>query len=165
MKKIIAMILCAAAVLSLGAGAFAGNAVGIWGVWTSSDLIENGRQYYGRNAVDWNTSSCWIEGAAGYGVGESIYLEFDGYYNVRSFSVVIGWAVSDQMFKQNSRPKEVCIEFSSGDCFIVDFSNNSSVQSFRLPWTVYAEWAEITIMDVYKGDCSDTCISEITFYE
>ena len=72
MKKIIAMILCAAAVLSLGAGAFAGNAVGIWGVWTSSDLIENGRQYYGRNAVDWNTSSCWIEGAAGYGVGESI---------------------------------------------------------------------------------------------
>ncbi len=165
MKKIIAVVLCVAAVLSLGAGAFAGNAVGIWSVWTSSDLIENGRQYYGSNAVDWNTSTCWVEGAKGYGEDEVIYLEFDGYYNVRSFSIVIGWAVSDRLYRHNSRPARVCMEFSSGDCFIVDFSDNSSVQSFALPWTVCADWVEITIMDVYRGDCSDTCISEITFYE
>ena len=137
---------------------------GIGMVSASSELVEDGKRYEAGYAVDGDLSTCWAEGADSYGVGEAITVEFDQKYEIKGLSFVSGWAASEELFRYNSRPKTLEVTFSEGDVFRIDLKDSSAVQNVNLPVTVKADRAEIVIMDVFAGDCKDTCISEIAFY-
>ena len=100
MRRIISVLLSVVIVFSVNAFAFAdasisrrssyatdkySGKIGIASVYASSELIYEGKTFRAGYAVDNDTSTCWQEGAYGWGVGETITLQFDGYYDVRIY--------------------------------------------------------------------------------
>ncbi len=183
MKKLISVFLCVTLLIALGVSAFAATAtkkdrpllksvnpgpIPVGAVYASSELVENGRRYEAKNAVDGDLSSCWIEGADGYGTGETLTIFFNGIYDVSRFSIAAGWAADDNVYNMNAKPKVINMYFSSSPdmYYEVELDRTSSVQTLWIDER-NVSWVIIEIADVYKGDDGvyDTCLSEITFYE
>ncbi len=104
-RRFIAGILSILLVMSLRASAFAGSIskesnsatprrqyglLPIRDVFASSELIENRLVYKAKNTVDGKTSTCWVEGGSGYGIGETITLYLNGRYDVSKLSITGG---------------------------------------------------------------------------
>ena len=170
-RRLISGILSILIVLSLGTSAFAGGiskesnsavsrrqygVLPIRDVFASSELIENGLVYKAGNAVDGKTSTCWVEGGSGYGIGESITLYLNGRYDVSKLS-----------FNLNARPAVLYVYFSSSpnEHYRIVMDNTSSTQSFMID-EKNVDWVRFEIREVYQGQKGvyDTCISEITLY-
>ena len=116
--------------------------------------------------MDNDTSTCWQEGAYGWGIGETITLSFDGYHDVRKMSFVIGYTKSNGAYDRNGRPSQLNVLFSSGDEFTVWLDDMAAWQTLSLPYVVSARWVQFEIAGVYRGTTyNDTCISEIALYE
>ena len=144
------------------------SAIPIASAVASSELIENGLRYRAEQAVDGKISTCWVEGASGYGEGQTITLYLDGIHNVSKISIAAGWTINDQLFYKNARPKTLYVYFSSlpYEHYEVKLDNTMSVQSIDVDER-NVSWVRFELGDVYKGEKGvyDTCISEITLYE
>ena len=181
-RRLISGILSILIVLSLGTSAFAGGiskesnsavsrrqygVLPIRDVFASSELIENGLVYKAGNAVDGKTSTCWVEGGSGYGIGESITLYLNGRYDVSKISITGGWAINSELFNLNARPAVLYVYFSSSpnEHYRIVMDNTSSTQSFMID-EKNVDWVRFEIREVYQGQKGvyDTCISEITLY-
>ena len=136
-------------------------------VYASSELIEDGLVYVAENAVDGKTGTCWVEGADGYGVGETITLFLDGTYDVSKLSITGGWAISSELFDHNAKPAVLYAYFSSSpnEHYRITLDETSSTQSFEIE-EENVKWVTFEIREVFQGKKGvyDTCISEITLY-
>ena len=181
-RRFFAGILSMLLVMSLGVSAFAGGiskesnsaparrqygVLPIRDAYASSELIENGLVYKAANAVDGKTSTCWVEGGSGYGIGESITLHLNGRYDVSMLSITGGWAINSELFNLNARPSVLYVYFSSSpnEHYRINMDNTSSTQSFQVN-EKNVDWVKFEIREVYQGKKGvyDTCISEITLY-
>ena len=162
--RLIAVILCAAAVMSLGTAAFADvrvsekgkssnqsvsslqyGAIPVKKASASSVLVETvggyTYSYPAGNAVDGDISTAWIEGAKGAGAGETwgqtLLLEFDGVYNVSRIDFWLGWARTKELFEKNKKPWSLEVTFSNGETYTLEFDNLSYKETVRAPQTWY----------------------------
>ena len=183
MKRLMMLFLTISLILALGITAEAGGItkesnsaseaargygkISIKEVYATSELIENGLKYKAENAVDGKTSTCWVEVADGYGVGENIVLVLDGIYDVSKVSITGGWAINKELFDLNAKPAVMYVYFSSSpnEHYRITLDETSSTQSFMLNER-NVEWVAFEIREVYQGKKGvyDTCVSEITLY-
>ena len=144
------------------------DAIPVEEVYATSELIENGLRYKAEQAADGKTSTCWVEGADGYGIGESITLYLDGSHTVSRIAIAAGWTINDELFNLNAKPKTLNVYFSSlpDKHYELTLDKTMSTQSFAV-YESDVRWVTFEIVDVYKGEkgVNDTCISEITLYE
>ncbi|MBR1752271.1 MAG: protein kinase [Ruminococcus sp.] len=131
-----------------------------------SDTV-NGQYYtYGaENAVDGDIMTCWSEGAADEGIGESItvYPEEDE-VTIDTLYIANGIMTSETAYRYNNRVKRCRLEFSDGTLYEAAFPDNYSKQPTELvfPEELTVSWVTITIVEVYEGEkYDDTCIAEI----
>jgi hypothetical protein len=128
----------------------------------TSELKLTGFEYPAFNAADGNPSTAWAEAAEGSGIGEKLTVTFPVSRHVSEVRVLPGYAKTEALFRKYNRPKVLDVEFSDGTKTTLSLADEPSLQ--RFPVSVDAEWAKVTIADVYKGTTRDeTYLSEIEF--
>ncbi|MBO4319322.1 MAG: hypothetical protein J5857_02515 [Treponema sp.] len=108
----------------------------------------------------WNYSHIpWVEGVKGYGINETISIEFKD--PVYGFSILNGYADVQNMklFKENSRVKKLKVEDLTNKLeYVMDFEDKVYFNYMELKKP--SKSIKLTILDVYKGTkYQDTCIS------
>ena len=85
-------------------------------LWASSVLTETIKgktvDYPPENLFDSDPSTAWVEGVKGYGKGENLLILTNKI--ISGFSMVNGFAKSEQLFSRNSRVRELSVSFVCG---------------------------------------------------
>ena len=139
---------------------------------------QGGVSYEVGNAHDLSYGTAWVEGAEGYGIGESITYHFPPHTpRITEVNVVNGYVKSERLWRDNSRVKTLLM-YVDGEAYAeLHLADTREVQSFtveplghgdRADWTSLVEkgWWTIRfeIAEVYEGDrYEDTAITEIYF--
>ncbi len=136
------------------------------GVSASSELAEANVVHSASRTMDGDKNTAWVEGADGQGYGQSIRFDFNNVYLVSGIRIRAGYHKNDDIYYKNSRPKEICMEYSDGASEILylnDAGLTEQVLTFSRP--VETSMVNLIIESVYPGvKYEDTCISEITFF-
>lgn len=114
--------------------------------------------------VDGDLSTSWQEGVDGYGIGESIRLDFDGEHQVCGFTFWLGNWRGDSWYAENGVPKLLNIYI--GDTVLtVEFPHEKECQYVALSEPVTASYVMFEISSAYEGSkYDDTCIAEIKIH-
>lgn len=119
------------------------------------------------NVFDGNTSTCWAEGASGYGIGEGISFTIATFGRSSiTMKIYSGYHKSSERYRQNGRPKDTTISVD-GIPQTHTFSDVMSPEEITIGGLDGRAFVTIgiTIDSVYSGSkWSDTCISEIQVY-
>ena len=116
-------------------------------------------------AIDGDTKTCWAEGVKGYGIGESITVNFNSTYRVNGMNIWTGHQKTEDLFYKNARPMTVRITGSDGSNDIYNLNDMLGVQriNFRKPMDV--NYIKITVEKIAPGNkYEDTCIAEVSFF-
>ena len=131
----------------------------------SSYLNENGIEYTPQKMnTKIGDGNCWVEGAAGQGIGETFTIKYmSNYLPIETIHISIGYVSHDKphLYKQNSRPKKIELSVADKYAVQVDLEDTPNFQAIRLPKSLAgSEELAITILDVYEGTrYEDTCIN------
>ena len=137
----------------------------------SSELDESdlGLDHSGAMVCDGTLTNAWCEGVSGYGEGEWVKLEFDGSYAISSMDIYAGYHKSNQLYYENSRPKEILIVFEEPDgsttseTMVLEDEFEMQICSFEM--IHYASSVTIQIQSTYHGTTfEDTLITEVAFH-
>ena len=130
---------------------------------SSSTLTDEYGTYHNYHICDDDSSTAWVEGVDGDGLGEWIALIKHDSVTLNKIEIHNGYKKSDKTYFRNNRLKTALIEFSDGSSFNYNFEDEySKVDIIELPNPVSTYYIKLTIVDVYKGDAfQDTCITEI----
>ncbi len=137
---------------------------------------QHGLTYRAENAGDLTYKTAWIEGAKGYGVGESVIFTFPP-TNPRITTVKIanGYTKTEKAWKENSRVKQLDLYVNEKLYAQLMLQDTRDEQVFSVGEIGYADrkadlstrrniQLRFEIVDYYPGDkYQDTAISEITF--
>lgn len=127
----------------------------------SSFLTEGKVEYKASNVGSLTLETSWVEGAKGFGIGETInFEEFFG----NGLYFFNGYVSFDKphLYKDNSRVKKIKFtDFVTGEEFIFDLEDTPNPQELSLPkekkWNLKME-----ILEVYEGKkYKDTCIHSL----
>ena len=148
-------------------------------VTASSFLQAQGaNNYKPRNAHDLNYKNAWVEGVAGYGIGE--YLEYHFAANsppITEIIVVNGYVKSRAAWKNNSRVKQLKVYLDNKPFALLNLEDKIARQGFKLdPIGNHSrsensvnprkkDWIlKFEIVEVYPGlKYDDVVLSEIYF--
>jgi len=152
---------------------------GTKGVSGSSFLQSQGTNTYApSNAHDFSYKNAWVEGVAGYGVGEYLEYSFGGISpRITEIIVVNGYIKSAKAYRSNSRVKKLKVYVDDKPYAILNLRDIRSAQYFKVEplgtsdrsdWKAMEalpDWKlKFEILEAYKGDkYDDTAISEIYF--
>jgi len=145
----------------------------------TSSLKNSGNiTYLAENIHDLSYETAWVEGAIGYGFGESITYRFKPENPlITKIIIVNGYVKSEQIWRENSRVKKLKMYVNEEPFAILNLEDSRAEQTFTfkplgtadtkdwdemkaLPkWTIRFEIVEVYIGDKYD----DTAISEIYF--
>jgi hypothetical protein len=133
---------------------------------SSVRLAVQANTYYAANAMDGKSSTAWIEGATGPGVGEWIRFDFDREINLHRIVIQPGYFKGPQVWAQNNRLAKVTAQFSDGSSRVLTFDDRMESQRFDVG-SVKTRWVRLVIASVYEGTDpgpnDDTALSEIAF--
>jgi len=116
------------------------------------------------SVVDDDLATSWQEGKDGYGIGESIQLDFDGMHQIRGFALWLGNWRSDSLYAENCVPKMLNI-YIDERVVTVEFPQEKTCQYVVFSEPVPADFVMIEISSVYAGSkYDDTCIAEVMVY-
>lgn len=139
-------------------------------VTASSFLKSQGdNNYRPENAHDLSYKTAWVEGTAGYGIGENLVYHFAGSApRINKIMVINGYIKNPKTWKDNSRVKKLKVYINDKEFAIFNLEDLMGEQTFDVPllgkysdekWTLKFE-----ILEVYKGDkYDDVAITEIYF--
>ena len=134
-------------------------------VYATSSLSEYDMTHSPNRVIDGNTSTAWVEGVKGNGLGESVAFLLDDTYMMSGFEIYTGYQKDSDRYYKNARPKEISVSFSDGTSQIFELKDMMGVQKIQLVAPVETNSIKITIRSVYSGNkYEDTVISEIEFY-
>ncbi|MBQ6864626.1 MAG: protein kinase [Clostridia bacterium] len=129
----------------------------------SSELAEEIVTHVAERIADGRTESGWVEGADGYGIGESVTVQFDKTYRIDTFTIYAGYHRSEDYFNENAAPSSLTLTFSDGTQQAVSLQKLMQAQTISLH-PVYTDSVKITLNGAYAGTkYADTVISEIAF--
>jgi hypothetical protein len=122
--------------------------------------------YYAANAVDGQSSTAWIEGAAGDGAGEWIRFDFNRDINLHRIIIQPGYFKGPQTWAQNNRMATMTAQFSDGSSRVLSFRDQMEAQRIDVG-SVKTRWVRLVIGSVYHGTDpgpnDDTALSEVAF--
>lgn len=148
-------------------------------ITASSTLKQQGAtSYEPKHAEDLSYKTAWVEGAAGYGIGEYLLYKFTPEApRITDIKVVNGYVKNKRAYTENSRVKKLKVYLNDQPYAVFNLADTPSVQTFTVApigngnradfdklltqpgWTLKFE-----IADVYKGTkYDDTVITEIYF--
>jgi Protein of unknown function (DUF1557). len=124
--------------------------------------------YVPENIHDFSLRTAWVEGKAGYGIGESITFRFEkNSPPVTAVEIFNGYMKSDALWLANSRVKQLKLYIDNKPYAILNLKDIKSKQIFyidTLQGTKSDLFLKFEIVDVYKGDkYDDVAISELEF--
>ncbi len=147
---------------------------------TSSSALkpQGANTYEARHAHDLSYKSAWVEGVAGYGIGEHLIYSFSPESpRITDIIVVNGYVKSERAYLDNSRVKKLKVYLNDKPLAILLLEDRRSKQFFKFDpigngkradpeilklqpgWTLKFE-----ILEVYKGSkYDDVAITEIFF--
>jgi hypothetical protein len=148
-----------------------------WIVTASSELPpEDGNSYSASNVDDIDSTTAWVEGAEGWGIGESLTVSFIPWDNGQvatstyGFTIQNGYARSPEVWEENGRVHLLGISLNGERFFVAELADT------WLPQTVqWDEWGSLRlsngdfitleILSVYEGTLfEDTSISGLMFW-
>lgn len=158
--------------IALNGGCSLGCAID-WTISTSSTLSPQGSiNYNANNMNDGEKETAWVEGAAGYGVGEKIFFTFEGDDDpvkgipFRGFQLTNGYAKNLASWKTNSRVKTFRLSLNNKPLFLIELVDSIFPQEVNLGKEILVSTGDIVtleIINVYKGSkFPDTAISDIS---
>jgi hypothetical protein len=122
-----------------------------------------GNTYGVRNLFNSDTSTAWVEGVSGHGIGQWIVVEFDSLRWVKRIVIRNGYQKNSDIFKKNSRVKHLRFVFSQGASIRVSLEDRPGSQSIVLDQPVKSYWVQFIIEDVFPGwKYTDTAISKLS---
>lgn len=131
--------------------------------------------YAAENLVDGDTSTAWVEGAPGLGIGSTVRLTFPRTVDVRLGCIVNGYGKSWDVYRRNARVRDLEIVSDAGNESTVLADAGSAAapavfQEFRVP-TGAVDHVDLVIGSAYvaqsiagKPAYDDTCVSELEFW-
>ncbi len=138
----------------------------------SSELARNGSNKYGADmSGDWDLRTAWVEGVAGYGIGEYLKYTF-GNSAARATICYIhnGYQKNPAAWKNNSRVKTFNLYENDELLAVLQLEDFMGCQAFEFPRPIgrrkdgKASILKFVITEVYQGDkYDDTAISELYF--
>ena len=133
---------------------------------SSVRLAVQANTYYAANAIDGKSSTAWIEGVSGPGIGEWIRFDFDREINLHRIIIQPGYFKSAQVWAENNRLASVTVHFSDGSSRTLTCDDRMDTQRFDVG-AIKTRWVRLVIGSVYEGTNpgpnDDTALSEITF--
>jgi hypothetical protein len=141
---------------------------------TSTLEERNGLKHPAQQAHDSKLQTVWSEGVSGLGIGEKLSFEFittkgdTTRLAVTSCAIAAGHQASEQLFKQNARPKTLQLFIDGRAVAFLELKDSMGMQHFALPKLRLERPSRHTIafqiLDAYPGTTfQDTCITEIQF--
>jgi VWFA-related protein len=122
--------------------------------------------YVAENAIDGDTNTAWVEGAAGAGIGEWIEFSANRPQTVTEIRIMNGYFKSEDLYYKNNSIRRLLISADgiSMESTLLQDPGGEQVISFAQP--IETTTLRLTILDVYAGnaDFEDTCISEISIF-
>lgn len=148
-------------------------------IYASSHLAPQGKyNYESSNLHDWDYRTPWVEGAEGYGIGETITYEFLA-SNPRITEIIIvnGFTLDENSWFENSRVKTLKVYLNNEEFAILELKDTKNDQVFTFDpiglrgsedyevLKTMPNWSlKFEILEVYEGDLyEDTAITEIYF--
>ncbi len=129
----------------------------------TSFLTEGNRKYTVDDLDNYSESTPWVEGAPGYGIGESFVIENTWHEKLSYLLIMNGYISYDKpyLYKQNGRIKQIKVTgVESGKEKILNVLDTPHPQTVDISFITEPEDIKITIFDVYKGTkYEDTCIN------
>ena len=131
---------------------------------TASSSLREGKILYSTDKLGFNIGECWVEGTNGYGIGETITVNFE-YAELYISSGFVSFS-KPHLFRENTRIKRIRITNNSGksETFLLkDTPHFQKIDTSSLG-TEYLKNAvlKIGILEVYPGTkYADTCINSI----
>ncbi|MEM6376949.1 MAG: hypothetical protein AAF705_01975, partial [Bacteroidota bacterium] len=152
---------------------------GPYEVSASSSLKSQGANTYGaQNAHDFSYKNAWVEGVAGYGIGEYLTYKFAASApRITDIIVINGYVKSERAYQNNSRVKKLKVYLNDKPYAILNLEDKVAKQGFKVEpigngerddWDALEKmpaWTlKFEILDVYKGlKYDDVAITEIYF--
>ncbi len=112
--------------------------------------------------VERKDESLWLLARTKYGIGESVTIHFKPAVRVQEFTLLNGYAKTDETYKNHSRVKQIRIQTSDGFAAVVAVPDKKDDHTIKLLRPAKPQWVRFTIVDVYPGARgADTCIAAI----
>ena len=172
-KKVCGMILAATVAACVCAAVQAEEEM-LWpgGVYSSSELWEEGYDHNAWNLFDGDLSSSWTEGVSGTGVGEYVEILLPEDVKVTGGIIYPGFLKNEDLFWKNAAPSVIEISAAGGsttiDCstFTDSYSDACDGCYFWLGEELEHDGSiYVTIQEVRDGwKYTDTCLSELTLF-
>ena len=126
---------------------------------------EEGATFGPANLANWDggttTTKAWCEGAADFGLGETITIRVDGGPAFRRILMANGYAKSPAAYANNARVKTVEVTGDNGLRATLQFPDRSELGHIDLP-AKPQRWVQFKIVDVYPGkQAANTCLGFI----
>lgn len=154
--------------------------IAIKNIVASSELnvkAKDGSTYHAQNMIDGNPETAWIEGVDGLGIGEYIYIEFDGVKSVSEIDIYPGFLKTKNRYLVNGQPTRLLIEWEGGQSEIgldrVDVSTDDEpfeldempIAKLNLDEAVQTSYLKFTIIDAVGGSkYEDVAITDVSVY-
>ncbi|SHJ95144.1 hypothetical protein SAMN02745181_2858 [Rubritalea squalenifaciens DSM 18772] len=144
----------------------------------STTLRDGIHSYDVSNIHDYKKDTVWVEGAEGYGIGESVTFHFDtrakqyeereNPLGINRLSLINGFARTSTHWSQNSRVKTLKILVNGKYLSTVNLKDTVEPQSVEFPDITFKPGTitqvSFVITDVYPGThFQDTAIADIFF--
>ena len=145
----------------------------------SSALKSNGKiEYSANNSHDFDKNTAWVEGVAGYGIGEYIEYSFDftedqhkfykGNLGINEILLANGYKKSKSTWKNNSRVKQLKVYLNDEPYAILNLLDSFEIQTINIGEIMFPAnkntKLRFEITQIYKGDkYKDTAISLLMF--
>ena len=135
-------------------------------VEASSYLAHKSKNYKVENVIDDNTSTSWVEGVSGDGIGQYIMFSSENTFSIDKIDIINGLSKSEKTYKNNNRIKKVTIEFSDGSKQVHELEDNNMDYQTIGVGNISTNSVKIIIEEVYTNGrvYQDTCISEVAIY-
>lgn len=132
----------------------------------SEEPPAEGVSYAAKNLRDNKSTTVWVEGESGSGLGSWVELDLGSSQEVNGIRLWAGVWVSGDFWTRHNRPKEIQLAFDDGSTQLVTLDDE--MKMFDIPVEGGAKTTQkirITIKSVHNGSTfDDTGISEIQVY-
>ena len=129
----------------------------------SSEFSEKGLTYSAERVFDGDVKTAWVEAEEGFGKGAWIQSSFPE-MTIKQIAIYPGCNLYESSWKNNNRPKDITLIFSSGQQEKKSLSDERRLQIFTLDKPQLTSSLRVVLESVFQGEkFDDTCISEIVY--
>lgn len=133
----------------------------------TNHMVTKRGSYPAENIFDGDIGTCWQDGVEGNGEGTEISVSLSESCEIQYIVISNGRAATDQLYEENSRVYQMEISTLDHPTKVVELPDENIPIAIKMDdWEMVPTEITFRINSVYPGSkYTDTCISEITFYQ